>query len=104
MEAAGYDRLSNLASASGEVGTGGLANCIAVVGFDISNRMAIAHYNTINCMDTSSNPVRWNEASLTNFREWFKNKDKQLNSWLALVRAGSILEVTWTAFALSLSS
>ncbi|WP_414885483.1 hypothetical protein [Pseudomonas chlororaphis] len=89
MEAAGYDRLSNLASASGEVGTGGLANCIAVVGFDISNRMAIAHYNTINCMDTSSNPVRWNEASLTNFREWFK-KQRQATKFMVGLGKGWI--------------
>jgi hypothetical protein len=46
MEAAGFDKLSNLASFSGLVGTAGLANCIAVVGFNSANRtMAIAHYN-----------------------------------------------------------
>jgi hypothetical protein len=71
MEAAGYDRLSKLASVSGEVGTAGLGNCIAVVGFNGSKQMAIAHYNTLNCMGTSGNSSQWNEASLTNFRNWF---------------------------------
>ncbi|WVV47291.1 hypothetical protein THH46_21360 [Pseudomonas sp. NA13] len=48
MDAAGFDKLSNVVSLNGLVGTAGLGNCIAVAGFNTGNgRMAMAHYNTL---------------------------------------------------------
>lgn len=75
MEAAGFNKLSRLTPVSGLVGTAGLANCIAVVGFNSSNgEMAIAHYDTMNCADLHGASLSWSETALTKFRDWFVSK------------------------------
>ena len=68
--AAGFDRVSDAATLDDRVITGGLANCIAVVGIDRAlGGMKIAHYNTSRCHDGS----RFVPTRLRNFRDWFGN-------------------------------
>ncbi|MDD0976202.1 hypothetical protein [Pseudomonas fontis] len=77
MEAAGFNKLSKSTPFSGLVGTAGLGNCIAVVGFNTSNEtMAIAHYDTLNCVTAHEASWSWNEASLTKFRDWFVSETR----------------------------
>ncbi|AUO45818.1 hypothetical protein [Pseudomonas ogarae] len=75
MDAAGFDKLSNVVPFNGLVGTAGLGNCIAVAGFNTDNgRMAMAHYNTLFCANGEGDP--WNEVSLRNFHKWFVGETK----------------------------
>lgn len=68
--AAGFNRVSAVADLSDRVITGGLANCIAVVGIDRAlGGMRIAHYDTVNC----HNGDRFTPGPLIRFRDWFGN-------------------------------
>lgn len=93
--AAGYDKISDVASLTDRVITSGLGNCIAVVGIDNENKeMRIAHYDTFRCfpdyVPTSamakgnpqydfgkgSSTFVFNLAHLKAFRDWFKTQFK----------------------------
>lgn len=68
--AAGFNRLSAIATLDDTIITAGLANCIAVAAIDrVFGSMRIAHYDTMNCMMGETMPA----IPLTNFRDWFGN-------------------------------
>lgn len=75
MNAAGFNRLSKSAHLNETVGTAGLGNCIAVVGFNRTlDTMAIAHYDTFNCL--ADDDAEKNETALKNFRKWLIGNTK----------------------------
>lgn len=83
MDAAGFDKLSNVVPFNGLVGTAGLGNCIAVAGFNSNTeRMAMAHYNTLFCANSEGDP--WSELLLRRFHQWFVNETQATQFMIGL--------------------
>jgi hypothetical protein len=71
--AAGFNRISDIATLKDEVTTSGLANCVAIAAIDRTlESMRIAHYDTLNCtQQNDDNTLEVKLQPLIKFKEWF---------------------------------